>query len=161
VLTKRNVNLPDPVVTQTRVRHILLRANDEATQRTAVARLQTLRERIASGQVSFEQAARDVSQDASAREGGALGWAAPGLFVPEFEQAMDALAPGQVSAPVVSRFGVHLIEVQERREVERSARETREAVRRLLRQQKADEAFAEQVRELRARAFVEYREPPQ
>lgn len=161
VLTKRNVNLPDPVVTQTRVRHILLRANDEAAQRTAVARLQTLRERIASGQVGFEQAARDVSQDASAREGGALGWAAPGLFVPEFEQAMDALAPGQVSAPVVSRFGVHLIEVQERREVERSARETREAVRGLLRQQKADEAFAEQVRELRARAYVEYREPPQ
>ncbi|MFN4103775.1 MAG: peptidylprolyl isomerase, partial [Tepidimonas sp.] len=94
-------------------------------------------------------------------EGGALGWAAPGLFVPEFEQVMDALAPGQVSGPVPTRFGVHLIEVLERREVERSPREMRDAVRALLRQQKAEEAFEEQVRELRGRAYVEYREPPQ
>ncbi|MCX7662303.1 MAG: peptidylprolyl isomerase [Tepidimonas fonticaldi] len=161
VVTKRDANLPEPTVTQTRVRHILLRATDEAAQRAAAARLQALRERIVSGQITFEAAAREVSEDGSAREGGALGWAAPGLFVPEFEQAMDALAPGQVSAPVPTRFGVHLIEVQERREVERSPREMREAVRALLRQQKAEEAFEEQVRELRGRAYVEYREPPQ
>ncbi|MGQ9724864.1 MAG: peptidylprolyl isomerase [Tepidimonas sp.] len=160
VVTKRDASLPDPTVTQTRVRHILLRATDEAAQRAAVARLQALRERIVTGQTTFEAAAREVSEDASAREGGALGWAAPGVFVPEFEQAMERLAPGQVSSPVVSRFGVHLIEVLERREVQRSPRELREAVRALLRQQKADEAFAEQLRELRGRAYIEYREPP-
>lgn len=161
VVSKRDVNLPEPTVTQTRVRHILLRATDEAAQRDAAARLQALRERIVSGQTTFEAAAREVSEDGSAREGGALGWATPGLFVPEFEQAMDALAPGQVSAPVPTRFGMHLIEVLERRVVERSPRDMREAVRALLRQQKADEAFEEQMRELRARAYVEYREPPQ
>ncbi|MEW6695353.1 MAG: peptidylprolyl isomerase [Pseudomonadota bacterium] len=161
VLTKRHLDLPEPTVTQTRVRHILLRASDEAAQRAAAARLQALRARIVAGQTTFDAAAREVSEDGSAREGGALGWATPGLFVPEFEQAMDALAPGQISAPVPTRFGVHLIEVQERREVERSPRELREAVRALLRQQKAEDAFAEQVRELRGRAYVEYREPPQ
>jgi len=161
VLTRRPADLPDPVVTQTRVRHILLRASDEASQRDAVARLQALRERIVSGQTPFEAAAREVSQDGTAREGGLLGWVSPGQLVPEFEQAMDALAVGVVSAPVVSRFGVHLIEVLERRQVERSAREQRDAVRAVLRQRKADEALQEVVREQRARAYVEQREPPQ
>jgi len=161
VLTKRHVDLPEPTVTQTRVRHILLRANDEASQRAAIARLQAVRERIVSGQTSFDAAAREISEDASARDGGALGWATPGMFVPEFEEAMDALAPGQVSAPVVSRFGVHLIEVQERRTVERSPRELRDAVRSLLRERKADETLAERLREQRSRAYIEIREAPQ
>lgn len=161
VLTKRDAELPDPTVTQTRVRHILLRATDEASQRVAADRLRALRERIVSGQVRFEDAAREVSEDTSARDGGALGWAVPGLFVPEFEQAMDALAPGEVSAPVASRFGVHLIQVLERREVERSAAEMRDAVRALLRQRKAEEAIADALREQRGRAYIEYREPPQ
>jgi peptidyl-prolyl cis-trans isomerase SurA len=161
VLTKRHVDLPEPTVTQTRVRHILLRANDEASQRAAIARLQAVRERIVSGQTSFDAAAREISEDASARDGGALGWATPGMFVPEFEEAMDALAPGQVSAPVVSRFGVHLIEVQERRTVERSPRELRDAVRSRLRERKADETLAERLREQRSRAYIEIREAPQ
>ncbi|TSE32753.1 peptidylprolyl isomerase [Tepidimonas charontis] len=161
VLTRRAADWPDPVVTQTRVRHILLRASDEAAQRAASERLRALRERIVSGQITFEAAAREVSEDGSARDGGLLGWASPGLFVPEFEQAMDALPVGSVSAPVVTRFGVHLIEVLERRRVERSAREQREAVRAVLRQRKADEAIQELVREQRARAFIEQREPPQ
>ena len=161
VLTQRHVDLPEPTVTQTRVRHILLRASDEASQRAAIARLQALRERIVSGQTSFDAAAREISEDGSARDGGSLGWAVPGMFVPEFEEAMDALAPGQVSAPVVSRFGVHLIEVQERRTVERSPRELRDAVRALLRERKADEALAERLREQRSRAYIEIREAPQ
>lgn len=161
VVTKRNIHLPETTVTQTRVRHILLRATDEASRRAAVNQLQALRERILAGETTFEAAAREVSEDGSAREGGALGWAVPGMFVPEFEQVMDTLAPGQISMPVVSRFGVHLIEVLERREVQRSAREVREAVRALLRQQKADEAFAALKRELRGRSYVEYRESPQ
>ncbi|TSE24579.1 peptidylprolyl isomerase [Tepidimonas aquatica] len=161
VLTQRHVDLPEPTVTQTEVRHILLRADNDAQRQAAVEQLRALRQRIVAGQISFEDAARQTSQDASARDGGRLGWATPGLFVPEFEQAMDALAPGQVSEPVVSRFGVHLIEVLQRRDVPRSARELRDAVRALLRQRKADEALAELVREARARTYVEYREPPQ
>ncbi|MCX7742689.1 MAG: peptidylprolyl isomerase, partial [Tepidimonas sp.] len=159
VLTQQHIELPSPTVTQTEVRHILLRADGDAERAQALRRLSELRARIASGQISFEAAARQFSQDTSASDGGRLGWASPGLFVPEFEQAMDALAPGQLSEPVVTRFGVHLIEVLQRREVPRSAREQREAVRALLRQRKADEALAELARDARARAYVEIREP--
>jgi peptidyl-prolyl cis-trans isomerase SurA len=161
VLRKYPVDLPDPVVTQTQVRHILLRATDAASQQRASETLQNLRARILRGELSFEQAAREFSQDGSAAAGGDLGWAEPGLFVPEFEQAMDALAPGEISAPVPSRFGVHLIQVLQRREVERSREALREAVRERLRQRAAEDAWAEQLRELRARAYIEYREPPQ
>lgn len=158
VLTQRHVDLPPPTVTQTEVRHILLRAGTDAERQAAQRHLAELRARIVGGQTTFEAAAREVSQDASAREGGRLGWAEPGLFVPEFEEAMEALAPGQVSAPVTTRFGVHLIEVLQRREVARGARELREAARSSLRQRKAEEALEEMAREARARAYVEIRE---
>ena len=158
VLTQRHVELPPPTVTQTEVRHILLRADTEAERAAAAQRLAALRARIVSGQISFEAAAREVSQDGSARDGGRLGWAAPGLFVPEFEQAMEALPPGQVSEPVATRFGVHLIEVLQRREVALTEREQRDRIRALLRQRKAEEALAELAREARARTYVEIRE---
>lgn len=116
------------------------------------------RERLQAGQARFEELAREHSQDGSARAGGDLGWAQPGQFVPEFEQVMNRLSPGEVSEPVRSRFGLHLIQVVERREVELPARERREWVRNVLREQKAEEAYEEWARELRARAFVEYRE---
>ena len=83
------------------------------------------------------------------------------MFVPEFEQVMNRLAPGQLSEPLVSRFGVHLIQVEERRQVPLSASEQREWVRNLLREQKAEQAYETWARELRARAYIEYREPPQ
>ena len=161
LVEKRNAGLPDATYTQTRARHILLRPGAQLSQEAAVARLQELRQRIASGSARFEELARQVSQDGSASAGGDLGWANPGMFVPEFEQVMNRLAPGQLSEPLVSRFGVHLIQVQERRQVPLSAREQREWVRNLLREQKAEQAYETWVRELRARAYIEYREPPQ
>ena len=161
LVEKRHAGLPDASYTQTRARHILLRPGAQLSQEAAIARLQELRQRIASGAARFEELARQVSQDGSASAGGELGWANPGMFVPEFEQVMNRLAPGQLSEPLVSRFGVHLIQVQERRQVPLSAREQREWVRNLLREQKAEEAYETWVRELRARAYIEYREPPQ
>ncbi len=161
LVDKRNAGLPEASYTQTRARHILLRPGPQLSQEAAIARLQELRQRIAAGSARFDEVARQVSQDGSASAGGDLGWANPGMFVPEFEQSMNRLAPGQISEPLVSRFGVHLIQVQERRQATLSEREQREWVRNLLREQKADEAYSSWARELRGRAYIEYREPPQ
>ncbi|MBL0918675.1 MAG: peptidylprolyl isomerase [Hydrogenophaga sp.] len=153
--------LPAANVTQTRASHILLRPGPQLSQEAAQARLNEFRQRIASGQASFETLAREHSQDGSAAGGGVLGWAAPGMFVPEFEQVMNRLQPGQLSDPVVSRFGVHLIRVDERRTVPLDERERRERVRALVREQKLEEAQALWARDVRARAYVEIREDPQ
>ncbi|MEI2746111.1 MAG: peptidylprolyl isomerase [Ottowia sp.] len=123
-------------------------------------RLADFKRRIEAGQANFEQLAREQSQDASAADGGDLGWAPPGQFVPEFEQAMNNLDPGQISEPVVSRFGVHLIRVDGRREQVLSSSEQRQLARNVLREKKAEEAFETWAREVRGRAYVEMREPP-
>jgi peptidyl-prolyl cis-trans isomerase SurA len=83
------------------------------------------------------------------------------MFVPEFEEALNALQPGQISDPIVSRFGVHLIQLLERRESKLGPREQREIVRNLVREKKLDEAYVQWAQEVRGRAYVEYREPPQ
>ena len=147
-------------VTQTRVRHILLRVSPRLSAAQAQARLAGYRARIASGSATFEELARQFSEDGSAQAGGDLGWASPGMMVPEFEQAMNALPPGELSQPVTSRFGVHLIQVQERRQTDVDPRQVREQARNALREQKFEEAYAEWVRDLRARAYIEMREPP-
>jgi peptidyl-prolyl cis-trans isomerase SurA len=102
-----------------------------------------------------------MSQDGSAAQGGDLGWANPGMFVPEFEQPMNQLRPGQLAEPVVSRFGVHLIEVVDRRDAAMTDAEQRNLARNVLREGKLDEAYASWVQEIRGKAFVEMREPPQ
>jgi peptidyl-prolyl cis-trans isomerase SurA len=161
VLEKTQLGLPDMVIIQTRARHILLRTGPQLSQEAAVARLGQLRTQILSGQASFPALAREHSQDGSAREGGDLGWANPGQFVPEFEAAMNALRNGEISQPLVSRFGVHLIRVDERREYTLSPREQRERVRELVREEKAIQAVEAWAQDVRSRAFVEYREDPQ
>jgi peptidyl-prolyl cis-trans isomerase SurA len=160
VIEKRQLGLDNLTVLQTRARHILLRTGPQLAESAARERLTELRKRIAGG-LDFATAAKDNSQDGSAREGGDLGWAVPGQFVPEFEEVMNSLAPGQVSEPLTSRFGVHLIQVQERRERKMSEREQREAARAALREKKLDEAFLTWAQDLRARAYVEMREQPQ
>jgi peptidyl-prolyl cis-trans isomerase SurA len=160
VIEKRQQGLGNLVIPQTRARHILLRTNAQLPESVARERLTELRKRIAAG-LDFAQAAKDNSQDGSAQNGGDLGWAVPGQFVPEFEEVMNALALGQVSEPLVSRFGVHLIQVQERRERKMNEREQREAARGALREKKLDEAFITWAQDIRARAYVEMREPPQ
>jgi len=161
VIEKRQAGLPDMVVTQTRARHILLVPTAQLTQAQAQEKLAGFRQQIVSGQASFEDLAREHSQDGSAATGGDLGWAAPGQFVPEFEQVMNALRPGELSQPLVSRFGVHLIRVEERRQNTLSQRDQREVVRNVVREKKVDEAFDLWMQDLRARAYVELREAPQ
>jgi peptidyl-prolyl cis-trans isomerase SurA len=147
-------------VPQTHVRHILLRTSPQLSAEAASKRLSEFKRQIATGK-SFEKLARDHSEDGSASGGGDLGWTAPGSLVPEFEDAMNKLALGGVSDPVVSRFGVHLIQVLERRQVALDLKQQREQARNVLREQKFEAAYLEWVRDLRGRAYVELREPPQ
>jgi len=147
-------------VTQTRARHILLRPSAQLSEDVAKQRLADMRAQIERGTASFENLARQFSEDGSAAQGGDLGWVNPGAFVPEFEAAMDRLTVGGLSQPVVSRFGVHLIEVVDRREAMLDAKQLREQARVALREQKFEEAYAEWLKELRARAYVEMRDPP-
>jgi peptidyl-prolyl cis-trans isomerase SurA len=160
VIEKKSSGLPPMSVTQTRVRHILLRLSAQQTEAQARARLNDFKKSILAGQADFAALARDHSQDGSAVQGGDLGWVNPGMFVPEFEEVMNRLAPSQVSDPVVSRFGVHLIQLLERRQTKLSPREQREAVRALLREKKLEEAYVTWAQDLRGRAYVEMREPP-
>jgi peptidyl-prolyl cis-trans isomerase SurA len=148
-------------ITQTHVRHVLLRTSPELTTEVAERRLAEYRQEIESGRRSFEEVARQYSEDASAAAGGDLGWASPGVMVPEFESAMNALPVGGLSQPVVSRFGVHLIQVLARRDVTLQPRQLREQARNELREQKFEQAYLDWTKELRSRAYVEYREPPQ
>lgn len=161
VLEKRAPAAMTRTVVQSHARHILLRVTPQLTQAAALARLADFKKRIQAGTATFQSLARENSQDGSAAQGGDLGWASPGMFVPEFDEAMNRLTEGQVSDPVVSRFGVHLIELIERRRVELSPREVRELVRNQLHEARYEEAFTTWAQDVRARAFVEFREPPQ
>jgi peptidyl-prolyl cis-trans isomerase SurA len=161
VVEKRQGQPGAMAVTQTRARHILLRPGPQLTEAAARQRLADFKRRIEARQAEFEQLAKEFSQDASGPNGGELGWANPGTFVPEFEDTMNTLAPGQLADPIVSRFGVHLIQVVERRQVPLTPREQREAARNVLRERKLDEAYARWAQEVRGRAYVEFREPPQ
>ncbi|MFG6467958.1 peptidylprolyl isomerase [Roseateles sp. BYS87W] len=143
---------------QTRARHILLRPSAQLTAEVAARRLSEFKRQIEGGQAKFEQLAKDNSEDGSAPEGGDLGWMGAGGFVPEFEEAMNALPLNGISGPVVSRFGVHLIQVLERRTVDVEMKQLRDQARGALREQKYDEAYQDWVKELRAKAFVEVRE---
>jgi peptidyl-prolyl cis-trans isomerase SurA len=147
-------------INQTHARHILLRTSAQLSQEAAIRRLVELKREIGARSKTFEQLARENSEDGSAAQGGDLGWAFPGQFVPEFEDTMNALPIGGVSDPVVSRFGVHLIQVVERRQVSLDAKQQRDQARNVLREQKFEQAYTEWLRDLRARAYVELRDPP-
>ena len=160
VVERVTAGLPSTVV-QSNARHILLRTGPQLSETAAAARLADYRRRILAGQADFAALAREHSQDGSAKDGGNLGWANPGRYVPEFEQALDDLKPGEISQPLASRFGVHLIQLLERREAKLTQREQRELVRSAVRDKKLDEAYATWAQEVRGRAYVEYRDPPQ
>lgn len=160
VIERVTAGLPSTVV-QNHARHILLRTGPQLSESAAAARLTEYRRRVLAGQADFAALAREHSQDGSSKDGGDLGWATPGRYVPEFEQALNALKPGDISEPVASRFGVHLIQLLERREAKLTQREQRDMVRDTVREKKLDEAYATWAQELRGRAYVEYRDPPQ
>ena len=148
-------------VTQTHARHILLRPGGQLSQTAARGQLAEYKRLIEAGKADFAKLAREHSQDGSAAEGGDLNWVTPGNFVPEFEEVMNKLQPGQIADPTVSRFGVHLIQVLERREAPISDRELREVARNSLRDKKFDETYQLWAQEVRGRAYVEYRDAPQ
>ena len=144
-------------VQQTHARHILIKTSEIVSDADARRRLVDLRERVVQGGASFADLARQHSADISAAKGGDLGWIYPGDTVPEFEQVMDALKPGEISQPVQSPFGWHLIVVEERRVQDVSDDRKRAAARNALRERKSEEAFQDWLRQLRDRAYVEYR----
>lgn len=142
--------------TQTHVRHILVKTNELTSEADARARLIQLKERIDNGK-PFDELARLHSEDASSSKGGDLGWVNPGDTVPEFEKAMDALKPGEVSQPVQSPFGWHLIQVLERRTQDVTAERQQLLAKKTLRERKAEEAYQDWVRQIRDAAYVELR----
>ncbi len=158
LVSKRTVT--NATITETRARHILLRPGGQLSQTTARAQLATYKTQIESGRADFAQLAQQHSQDASAAGGGDLGWVAPGMFVSEFEEVMNKLQPGQIAEPLVSRFGVHLVQVLARREAPITERELRDLVRNSLREKKYDETYQLWAQEVRGRAYIEYRDPP-
>jgi peptidyl-prolyl cis-trans isomerase SurA len=144
-------------VQQTHVRHILIKVNQVVTAADARRKLVEIKQRLDNKAAKFEDLAKLFSNDLSAAKGGDLGWIYPGDTVPEFERAMNGLQPGQVSEPIESPFGMHLIEVLERKTDDVSQERQRMAARQAIRDSKIDEATQEWLRQLRDRAYVEYR----
>jgi len=152
---RRGQNSP-VIVSQTHPRHILIKTSEVVSEGDARERLVKLKERL-DNKADFAELARLQSEDGSASRGGDLGWLSPGDTVPEFEKAMDALKVGEISGPVRSPFGWHIIQVIERRNEDMSKQRERLQARASLREQKADEAYQEWLRQLRDKAFVEFR----
>lgn len=146
-----------PPVEQTHARHILIKVNEVVSADQARTRLEDVRARIVNKTASFEDMARAYSNDASASRGGDLGTLYPGDTVPEFEKAMNALQPGEISQPIQTPFGYHLIEVLERKKQDVAEDRKRLLARQAIRERKIDEASDSWARELRDRAYVEMR----
>ena len=144
------------VVEQTRARHILVKVNEVTSEAEAKIKIDRVRERIVNGG-KFEDQAKLNSEDGSAAKGGDLGWLSPGDTVPDFERAMNALKIDELSEPIRTPFGWHLVQVRERRTQDVTAERRREQARTAMRQRKADEAFQDWVRQMRDRAYVEYK----
>jgi len=160
VLEKRQTgpSLPGAAsVQQTHARHILIKVNQLVSAEDARRKLLDLKQRMDNKAAKFEDLALLFSNDLSASKGGDLGWIYPGDTVPEFERAMTALQPGEISEPVESPFGFHLIQVVERKTDSVSKERQRMAARQKLRERKIEEATEEWLRQVRDRAYVEYR----
>jgi len=155
LLNKRSTDTP-VVITQTHARHILIKTSELTSESEARSRLAEIKRRIEGG-ADFAAQAKLYSEDGSAAQGGDLGWVSPGVFVPEFERAMNALKVGQISDLVQTEFGWHLIQVIERRNADVSVEQKKQQASAAIRSFKSDEAYQEWLRQLRDRAFVEYR----
>ncbi|HEY6822651.1 MAG TPA: peptidylprolyl isomerase [Burkholderiales bacterium] len=154
---RRGASADAAPVTQTRLRHILIRPNETVSEAEARRRLLDLRERIVSGKEDFAQIARVHSEDGTAARGGELDWLYPGDTVPEFERAYEALPVGEVSQPVRTPFGFHLIQVLERRAAGNNAERARLQAKLALRERKSEESYEEFLRQLRDQTYVEVR----
>lgn len=155
-LNERRGTSAPVMVRRTHARHILIKTNELVPETEARRRLESLKERL-DNKADFAELARLHSEDASGAKGGDLGWVSPGDTVPEFERALNALAPGEISAPVQTPFGWHLIQVLERKDADMSQDRQRVVAQSTLRARKSDESYQEWVRQLRDRAYIEYR----
>lgn len=155
-LTNRRGGSSPLVVDQTHTRHILIKLTEVISEKEAKQKMDGIKERLDNG-TKFEDMARQYSEDGSANNGGDLGWVNPGDTVPPFEKAMNELAPGEISAPVRSPFGWHIIQVIERRKQDMTKEAARLKARQEIRARKAEDAYEDWIRELRDRAFVELR----
>ncbi|OYY99780.1 MAG: molecular chaperone SurA, partial [Methylophilales bacterium 16-45-7] len=155
-LNDRRASTSSLVVDQTHVRHILLKQSEVVSESEAQRKIENIKERIENG-TKFEEMARQYSEDGSASNGGDLGWVNPGDTVPAFEKAMNALGLGEISAPVLTPFGWHIIQVIERRKQDMSKEAARLKARQEIRARKAEEAYNDWIRELRDKAYVELR----
>jgi len=156
LLGRQGGALAVPTLRQTHARHILIKVNELVSESEARHKLQGIRERLVNGG-DFAELARLYSNDLSASKGGDLGWLYQGDTVPDFEKAMDALKLNEFSKPVQSPFGFHLIQVLERRTEGATPERRRLVARAALRERKADEAYQDWIRQMRDRAYVEYR----
>lgn len=154
-LIDRRHNDAPMLIAQTHARHILIKTSDLVPDSEARSRVLEIKKRIEAG-ASFAEQAKLYSEDGSAAQGGDLGWLSPGDTVPPFEKAMNALQPGEMSGPVQTGFGWHLIQVLERRTADVSEEQTRQQARLAIRALKSDEAWQDWLRVLRDRAYVEY-----
>lgn len=155
-LLERSGGLQVKALKQTHARHILVKVNEVVSDMEAKRRLLVLKERLDNG-ADFAELAKLHSNDLTGAKGGDLGWLYQGDTVAEFERAMDALKIGEISAPVRSPFGWHLVQVLERRTEDASAERRRLLARQALRERKADDAYEDWLRQLRDRAYIEYR----
>jgi len=153
-------SLPDVAVPQTRVSQILLRISPSQTEQVARKRLADFKRRIAAGQDSFEALAKAHSQDDSAGEGGDMGWVVTEQLPPDLARAIDSLDIGQISEPTATPRGWSLLRVNERRQQVLTGKQQRQMARNILLERKAQTAFETWAREVRGRAWVEYRDPP-
>ena len=144
------------IIEQTHARHILIKLSEVMSEKDAKTKMDGIKERLDNGE-KFEVLARQFSEDGTASNGGDLGWVNPGDTVPQFEKAMNSLQPNEISAPVLSPFGWHVIQVLERKKQDMSKEAARLKARQEIRARKADEAYQDWIRELRDRAFVELR----
>lgn len=144
------------IIEQTHARHILIKLSEIMSEKDAKQKIDGIKERLDNGE-KFEILARQFSEDGTASNGGDLGWVNPGDTVPQFEKAMNTLKQDEISEPVLSPFGWHVIQVIERRKQDMSKEAARLKARQEIRTRKADEAYQDWVRELRDRAFVELR----
>jgi peptidyl-prolyl cis-trans isomerase SurA len=153
-MTNRRGGSSPLVVDQTKVRHILIKLSEIVSDSDAQQKMTMIKERL-DNSGDFTELARQYSEDASANNGGDLGWVNPGDTVPQFEQVMNQLAPNEISEPVRTPFGYHIIQVQDRRKQDMTKEAARFKARQEIRARKAEEAYEDWVRELRDRAYVE------
>lgn len=156
LLGRRTQETPTVIIDQTHARHILIKINELISESDGKLKILALKERLDRGE-SFEEVAKLYSEDASASSGGDLGWLSPGDTVPDFERVMNALLPGEISDPVRSQFGWHIIQVMERRTQDISLDRHRQSARQAIRTRKSDVVIQDWLQQLRDQAYVEYR----